>query len=411
MKIVLLNDDMLPEARGGAAVVVDRLRRAFTEQGHEVMLISTHQDTANNVRNVQDGIGRIMQIPVRYDFRKRHRYCVSKPAGVLDAIDAALREYKPDIVHAHNVHSSITYSALRVAQRHTDSLFLTAHDTFLVSFGRVCGGAYERDALAGRGHHMRFTEHIQAVGRRYWPLRNSAIRRILEQTGTQVIAISEALKIFLEANGIRVSAVVHNGVEVNPPIGQDAVGTFRHTHKLTGPTILYGGRMSEDKGSLELLRAFPLVRKHCPNAQLLLLGDPERIASALDMLSQQDRQGVILAGWLPQEQVRIAFAAATVVTTPSIYLDSFNLMNIEAMAEGTPVVGTCFGGTPETIVDGVTGYVCNPHETSAYAQALTTILSDSSLAKRMGDAARVHVVKEFSLEKQAAQYMHLYSRA
>lgn len=407
MHIVLLNDDALPSARGGAAVVVEHLRRSYRKLGHEVTLVTVHGEEGG-IREENDGIGRIFAVPARYDRRRRHRHCVSPSAPVLGRIAAVLRECKPDAVHAHNLHEFLTYGALRAARAHTERLILTAHDTFLVSFGRVRGPAFEGDTLAGRPHRMRLREHFEAAGRRYWPLRNYLIRKILHETGTQVISISDALRDFLNANGIPETVTIHNGTEVLPPVPDTEVAAFRKEKKLNDMVILYGGRMSEDKGSAALLAAFCQVRKRCPQAQLLLAGDPERITPLLERLPTEEREGMVPAGWLTREQMRLAYAASTVATTPSLYLDPFNLMNIEAMAEGVPVVGTCFGGTPEIIVDGETGFVINPRDTTGFAKHLITLLQDRGKAREMGERGRQRVQDNFSIDAQTTAYLDLF---
>ena len=65
-------------------------------------------------------------------------------------------------------------------------------------------------------------------------------------------------------------------------------------------------------------------------------------------------------GWLTGDDLRQAFGAADVIATPSVYPDPFNLMNIEAMAHARPVVATCYGGAPEIVVHGETGFIADP---------------------------------------------------
>jgi glycosyltransferase involved in cell wall biosynthesis len=94
-----------------------------------------------------------------------------------------------------------------------------------------------------------------------------------------------------------------------------------------------------------------------------------------------------------------------VVTVPSLYLDNFPTVNLEAMNAGKPVVGTCFGGTAEIVVSGETGLIVNPRNTLGYAQALVRLLNDSALAKEMGEKGKKRVETVFSLEKQAEAYL------
>jgi len=106
----------------------------------------------------------------------------------------------------------------------------------------------------------------------------------------------------------------------------------------------------------------------------------------------------------------VAYAAAAAVTTPSLYLDAFNLMNIEAMALGKPVIGSVFGGIPEIVEHGVTGYTIDPRNEASFAEAILSLLTDPVRAERMGRAGRERVQKEFSVEKQADAYLALYTR-
>ena len=408
MHIVLLNDDALPDAKGGAAVVVDHLRKAYTKLGHTVTLITSHQHEHGEVVVETDAFGKSIVLPIQYNKKKRHRFCVSRPPH-LAVLDAIFDDLKPDAVHAHNLHAYLGYNSLSIASKHTSKIFLTAHDTFLVSFGRVRGLRFQQDDLGGIHHELDLRDHLSNAGREYWPFRNGCIKHILKKSGTKVISISEALRGFLEVNGISVHSMIHNGTEVFEPISEKEKIAFRHEYGIKGPVILYGGRLSEDKGSSALLHALDYVREKCPIAKCIIAGEKERIKHFLERATDEEREMIILTGWIAPEHMRAAYSATTVVTTPSIYLDPFNLMNIEAMAEGIPVVGTCFGGTPEIIIDGKTGYIRNPKSTQRYADALSDLLCNPKKAKKMGEAGRQHVLENFTLEKQAKAYIAEFS--
>ncbi|MBM3231058.1 glycosyltransferase family 4 protein [Candidatus Peregrinibacteria bacterium] len=402
MHIVLLNDDSLPAAQGGAASVVARLEQGYVRAGHRVTLVTTHQDPA--LDPILRSEGRV-SIFSHYPMKERHRHCLGSPA-MRTALGEVFAALKPDAVHANNVHAHLTYESVRIAKNYTDRVVLTAHDVFLVAFRRVAGERFERLALQGCPMRMHWWEHLSSVGRKYWPLRNMVIRRILNESQTKVVAISEVQRKFLAINGINVAAVIHNGTEVQSPISPEETAAFRKRHGLTGPTVLFGGRLSEDKGVSVLLAAFRHVRERCPQAKLLIVGDTARIAEVLP----GDRSSIVCPGWLSHDDMRIAYSASTVVTTPSLCFDPFNLMNIEAMAEGKPVVATSTGGAPEIIVDGVTGFTLNPRDISAFSSALLTLLQDTATAERMGRSAREHVERNFSIDKQCAAYLRLLDR-
>jgi len=405
MHIVLINDDSLPKAHGGAAVIVDHLRHGFVKAGHKVTFLTTHQNSEDEIQT-EDTAGTIISIPVNYDLKKRHKTCIKNPE-VTKRLEELLTELKPDVVHAHNIHTYLTYDALRVAQKHTEKVFLTAHDTFLVSFDRVRGAGYEKAALAGKGYKMHWWNHLMSAGRKYWPLRNTAIRKTLKESGCSVVAISNTTRIFLEANRIKVDSVISNGIDVTNPPSDEAIQNFRSEKNLTGPTILFAGRIRGDKGIGVALEAFEKVLEKIPEAQFLVVGEEERLKP---FMNDRIRSSVITTGWVAPEKMRLAYAACDVVTTPSIYLDNFPTVNLEAMVAGKPVIGTCFGGTPEAVLDGETGTIINPGNIDGFASAILDLLNDSGKCREMGENGRRRIKQHFSLRQQVEKYLELFSK-
>jgi glycosyltransferase involved in cell wall biosynthesis len=92
---------------------------------------------------------------------------------------------------------------------------------------------------------------------------------------------------------------------------------------------------------------------------------------------------------------------------PSLY-EGFPLSVLEAMAAGRPVVATTVGGTPEAVVDGVTGYLVPPAEPAALAEAVNRVLADPARAKAMGRAGRARAKESFSAAAMARRYADTY---
>ena len=412
MRILLLNDDSLPSARGGAAVIVDQLKKKYQAKGHEVVLITTHQDKAKDVVE-KSAIGPEGSGPERedkisiysnYPLKKRHKHCIKDPK-MSEMLNEIFEELKPDAVHAHNIHTYLTYDALNIAKKFTDKIVLTAHDTFLVSIARVNSKRNQRLASNNKAMKMRPWEHLLAVGRKYYPERNKAIRKILADSGTQVIAISNAVAEFLNVNGIKVALTIPNGIASWDTPSDTEVNEFRNKNGITGPAVLFTGRVREDKGIDAFLSAAEVAMKDVPTAKFVINGEQENVTPHLEKISPDLKQAVISTGWLDRDQASLSYYAADVVTVPSLYLDNFPTVNLEAMNAGKPVVGTCFGGTAEIVVSGETGFIVNPRNTLGYAQALIRLLNDSELAKQMGEKGKERVESQFSLERQANAYL------
>lgn len=406
MHILLLNDDVFPAAKGGVAVVTDFLRTGLREAGHTVTFITTHQ-TEEPLKRFSDERGEVISIPVSYPAAQRHRWVVSK-TPVSAQLDQLLAALKPDVVHAHNIHAYLTYDALNIARRHADRVFLTIHDTFSVSFARVGGDRYRAAALADKPYRLHWWENMLAAKRGYWPTRNAIIRSTIQKSVTHVIVYTKAMHRFLEVNGIPKLTFICSGIPAKDPPPADAVKKFRADRRLTGPTVFFGARISEDKGMDALLAIIPLVQEQIPGIQFLIAGDEKRVNPYLTRLPDRVRACIRPTGWLPYEDLMLAYAASDVITTPSIYLDNFPTINLEAMMAAKPVVGTCFGGTPEVVEDGITGFIVNPLDTKHFAALVTQLLQDPALREQMGNAGRERVMKEFSMEKQLEKLLKLY---
>ena len=75
-----------------------------------------------------------------------------------------------------------------------------------------------------------------------------------------------------------------------------------------------------------------------------------------------------------------------------------------------PVIGTCFGGTKEIIIDNNTGYIVNPLDTQTMAEKIIDLLKNSQKAIQFGKAGYNRVEQEFSLEKQTNKYLKWFKK-
>jgi len=403
MKILLLNDDALPIAKGGAAVIVENLRQEYIRRGHDVTVLTTHrvEEDSHIIREES-----LISLPISYRTSLRHYKCLRMPR-VSRMIREEVARLKPDVVHAHNIHQYLTYDALRIAHECTPSVFLTLHDVFSFAFARLTLQRYLDSG--GEDAHLSLFDHYRAVGLQYNPFRNSVIRSYLRKYTKAVMTPSDALRRAAEVNGIRCQCTIHNGIDcAHWKCPQQQVDALRNTYELEGRSvILFSGRLSDDKGSIWLLQALDQVRHAIPSVLLLVAGEQKRWLKPDSSLAGHCR----CTGWLNREAMQCAVHATDVVAVPSVSLDTFPTTNLEAMASAKPVVGTIFGGTPEVVAHEETGFVCDPRDTDTFAGYLTTLLQDSALRKKMGEAGRKRVEEHFSLKSQADELLELYQNS
>ena len=111
---------------------------------------------------------------------------------------------------------------------------------------------------------------------------------------------------------------------------------------------------------------------------------------------------------LPKPEVIQLLTHATVFACPSVY-EPLGIVNLEAMACATAVVGSRTGGIPEVVAEGETGLLVPPGEPGPLATALNALLRDPGLAQAMGQAGRKRAVAEFGWPAIAAQTADLYA--
>ncbi len=109
-------------------------------------------------------------------------------------------------------------------------------------------------------------------------------------------------------------------------------------------------------------------------------------------------------------------AAADVVAVPSVHDEAGNVdglpnFALEAMATGTPVVATRVGGLPDAITDEETGRLVAERDSAALAAAIGGLLAAPEHARRLGDAARARVIRDFGWPRVAERLEQAYDRA
>lgn len=397
MKIVILQDDYPPYHAGGAAVIAKNLAHIYAHVGHEVCVITTVQDTTAAGDETIDGV-RIKRVYTAYPGRWRAYISLYNPQ-VIGKVRAEIETFRPDIVHAHNVHSYLSYHALKIASRSGARVFLTAHDTMLFDYGKSLTTEKVRAITSLRSYRFRFN-----------PLRNWCIRYYMRYV-TGLVAVSRALQEALINNGFKNVGVIHNGIDVNLWTKPDRIDEYKKELGIGEHAILFGGRLSGPKGARKLVEALSLIIKTIPDAQLLVIGKKDSYAEKMLAYAQELDVGknVLFTGWLTGEQVRRAYYSAAVVAVPSLYVDPFPTMNLEAMACRKSVVATCLGGSREIVVDGETGYVVNPHTVQVMAEKLANLLTNKATCTQFGESGYTRVVKDFSLVEQAQKYEKLFT--
>jgi len=164
-------------------------------------------------------------------------------------------------------------------------------------------------------------------------------------------------------------------------------------------------------GATYLIEAVPLVLEDLPQTRFHLVGDGPQLD---DCRALAQRLGVDAAiEWIPrQPHSRIPKLLAgwdlTVITS---LRESFGAAALESAAMRVPVVATRVGGLPETVREGETGLLVPPEDPRAVADALVKLLNDHALRRRMGDAGRSLVEREYEWQGILDKWVKTYETA
>lgn len=238
----------------------------------------------------------------------------------------------------------------------------------------------------------------RAVQRFYtMPHQLAALRdadRVIVQTGIEARE--------LEHLGVAPDRIARLGMGVDLEEVQGGDGPrFRAQHGVDGPIVTFMGAVTDDKGSVHLVRAMQRLWQQGSEATLVVAGPPvtpssfERVHQELPEAhrARVRRMGAV-GGQLKQDML----AATDLFALPS-RVDSFGIVYLEAWAYGAPVIGCRAGGVPDVIDDGEDGLLVEFGEPEGLAAALETLLVDPERRRAMGQRGRSKVENRYTWEQ------------
>jgi len=246
---------------------------------------------------------------------------------------------------------------------------------------------------------------------------SSWCERTAVEAAAAVIAVSngmrdDVLAVYPAVPADRVR-VIHNGIDTSEYRADPATDVLDSYGVDPGrPSVIFVGRVTRQKGLPVLLRAASAIDQA---AQLVICAgqaDTPELEAEVSELARQlraNRSGVIwISGMLAKREVIQLLTHASVFVCPSLY-EPLGIVNLEAMACGTAVVGSRVGGVPEVVADGETGLLVPPGDPAALAGTINVLLADEHRAAQMGRLGRARAETEFGWASIAAQTVALYA--
>jgi starch synthase len=398
MDIAILTKEYPPHTYGGAGVHVEYLTReleALIEGKISILCFGDQRE--HSPRREVIGLGPCSCPPSRSERLHGLVDALMRDAAMIGTLEGA------DIIHCHTWYTHLAGCLLKHMLK--APLVLTTHSL-------EPHRPWKRDQL-GIGYEA-----------------SSWLERTAYHEADGIIAVSEAMKQDVHRlYGVPLEriALIHNGIDetVYRPVSNPEV--LKHYGiEASRPYVLMVSRLTRQKGITHFLEAAKYVE---PALQIVMCASVpdtaeymEEVAAKVSRVQEQTAKKILwISETVPRPALTTLYSHAALFVCPSIY-EPFGIINLEAMACGTPVVASAVGGIREVVEDGVTGRLVafeplsedNPepkHEerfARDLAHAINSLLAAPDALKSMGAAARKRVETHFTWKAVAKKTLGFY---
>jgi spore coat protein SA len=251
--------------------------------------------------------------------------------------------------------------------------------------------------------------HLQNDHLGHWtsPMLDSLASRV-----DQVVVCSSFLRDCFAVKSSALAAkteVVFNGVNRELFFPREAIRERK--------TIFFVGRLDAEKGVLQLIQAYARVLQAHPDANLVIGGATgfgthqetpyvRQVRELASAVVPNHKEKIQFTGYIHHDRdLPSWFQRATIFCSPSLFQEPFGLVNAEAMACATPVVGAKRGGIPEVL--GSTGLLVDPEDIENFAASLSTLLAQPGRRSQLGRSAHQRCQQMFDWKVIADQFAAL----
>ena len=414
---ILIPTDAFPPVCGGSGWSTYELARTLRARGHDVSIVKPVPGGSGIVESGYDGFRvREFGAPAPNVPFVRNYYKSEKLTRSLSAYLSALLHDDPhDVVHAQ--HAMTTIAGIRAARAARVPAVATVRDYWPVCYWSDL--LHTRDGLelcpACTAENMRVCVRPRAGA--MWPLAvpmipymraNLQAKRTGLAGADAIIAVSTQIASDLRARAPELASarieVIPNPVDVSALRRAEGGGTRsgEATADDTEPYALYLGKIAPNKGTQYLV---DVVTKADLDWTLVVAGDgPDR--ATLERDARASGRAIEFRGWMDKQEAARLLAGASLLIFPSRGPESLSRVLIEASALGIPIAAMDTGGTRDVVEHDVTGLLSRtPDE---LARDVKRLRHDAALRRRLGDAARRKVERDFDADAVVARVERLY---
>lgn len=354
MRVLFITNYFPPAYSGGAEVSLYHTCRGLLRRGVHCSILFVNHRATEPIEDWYELDG----IPVH-----RVNFCNSLSSAwrdvfdwrVFQAVRAELKHLRPNIVHIHNV-SGASLAPYLACRWMKVPVVNTLHDAWLLCPNNML---FQKDGtFCDPVEYPQGCQHC-FQGYDYWgtvPYRRAIFSLLTSNvkffTPPSQALIREHEKAGYNANRMRLVRLGFEPPSPTEPTHSQVRNIIETSHQYR--TIVFAGGGIKTKGCEVVLSAIPQLLDSVDNLRIVVAGGGEEIF--LNRFRQYEPEVQVL-GRVPFKDMRALFASADLTLLPSIWLENSPVVIFESFQVGTPVVGTNFGGIPEFITEGKTGYL------------------------------------------------------
>jgi glycosyltransferase involved in cell wall biosynthesis len=243
---------------------------------------------------------------------------------------------------------------------------------------------------------------------------------VLEEYKAQYNAMLSRVSAIISVSDDMTNQLLKLGAEKNRiykiPYGVD-IELFSKTHpEKNGKILIFVGRFTEKKAPDLLLKAFQVVCEKLPDARLIMIGKGELYGLVMKTISNLHLDASVeVLGWQGPDVIADYMKTARAYVQHSLTAangDSEGTPNsiLEASACGLPIVSTYHAGIKEAVIHGVTGLLVEESDWKTMGEYMIELLDNPAKAGEMGNSAREHITRNYSLKTQAGKLQDVLSK-
>ncbi|MBS5858106.1 MAG: glycosyltransferase family 4 protein [Clostridia bacterium] len=398
MKILMVNK--FHYLKGGSEKYYFELAELLKKNGHEIAFFSMDNErnikTDNKeyfVKKIDLNSGsKLEAIDVIYS--KKNKVIMKK----------ALKEFRPDIVHINNFQRQLSESIVEAIYEENIPIVFTAHDvqaicpaiTMLDNNKEICelckNGKYINCIKKNCIKNSKLKSVLGAIEGKYY-----RIKKVYSKKISYIITPSEFYRQKLIDDGIDKEKIetIYNSIDLQ-----------KYDLKAEDEGYaLYFGRLSKEKGILNLIEAFSKIQ----NKKLYIAGDGPEKNKIIEIIENNNLQkNIKLLGYLNQEEIKEYIRKCSFVVVPSIWYENCPYSILETLAIGKPVIGADIGGIPELVKNKENGLIFKYDDVSDLENKMKILFEDNDLVKKLGDNAKKSAKELYGKDEYYKKIIKIY---